>query len=151
MTKGIFRSALKMALDGQYENIKSIPLMVTIVRSDLYQVSLINDAVFADVPEEARVRTEQLTGVKVRNGGVFADDITFPKVGSYDDPVKVEFVFWQDSGDEKTSPLFCYLGKCGETFGFGSSSEYLPLTTNGGDITLYWGSKPFVFLPDWGE
>ena len=151
MTKGIYRSALKRSLEGQYEDIESIPLMVTIVRIDLYQVSLRNDAVFADVPEKARVRTVPLTGVRVGSGGVYADDITFRDVGSMDDPLEVEFVFWQDTGDEKASPLFCYLGKAGETFGFGHSSEFLPLKTNGGDITLFWGNEPFAFIPDWGE
>lgn len=81
-----------------------------------------------DVPSGARVGTPQTLGSKTYTNGVFdAADITFSAVTG--DPCEALIIFI-DTGSEATSRLVAYI----------DSATGLPVTPNGGDITIAWDS-----------
>ena len=79
-----------------------------------------------DIPEAARVAVSgALTGKTVDAGVADADDVTFSAVtGDQCEAI----VIYQHTGVESTSRLIAYI----------DSATGLPVTPNGGDITVQW-------------
>jgi len=74
-----------------------------------------------------------LANVTITNGEFDADDVTLTTV-SGDECEAV--IIWKDTGNSTTSPLICYI----------DSATGLPITPNGGDITLDWDdSSNYIF------
>jgi hypothetical protein len=102
-------------------------IKVTLVDTADYTVDLAAHDFINDVAAGARVATATL-GSKAVTGGVFdAADVTFSAVTG--DPSEA-LVIWKDTGVESTSALIAYI----------DTSTGLPVTPNGGDITITWDS-----------
>ncbi|PCH98485.1 MAG: hypothetical protein COB84_01860 [Rhodobacteraceae bacterium] len=91
-----------------------------------YTVNLATDNDLADIPAGARVATSSALTSKTNVAGVMdADDVTWSSVtGDQSEAV----VIYLDSGVEATSLLIAYI----------DSATNLPVTPNGGDITVAW-------------
>jgi len=149
---GYYRAGLVELLAGGV-NVETDHLQATLVRIDRYSVDLAKHAVIADVPENARLVTVPLTGVRVDDRNVFIDNLEFKKVGLSDDVLECEIVFWKDTGDESTSRLFAYMGAVEDVYTSGYLVAPFPVRTNGGDVILDWNGKPWLSVPflDWDE
>ena len=93
-----------------------------------YTVSIDTDQYLDDIAAGARVATSGNMTSKTSTLGVFdAGDITFTSVTG--DQAEA-LVIYKDSGVEATSPLLAYI----------DTATGLPVTPNGGDITVTWDS-----------
>lgn len=103
------------------DNIKTI-----IIDTDDYTVDLANDQFLSDIPAGARVATSaNLTSKTITDGVADADDVTYSSVTGDESEALVTF---QDTGVEGTSRLIAYI----------DTATGLPVTPNGGDITVQW-------------
>lgn len=92
-----------------------------------YTFSAADQFYSALTPGSNVVGTPQTLGGKTVTGGVFdANDPTFTAVTG---PQVVAAVLYKDTGVAGTSPLIAYID---------SASSGLPVTPNGGDITIVW-------------
>jgi hypothetical protein len=81
-----------------------------------------------DVPTAAKVATSGALANKTKTSGVAdADDVVLTAVAG---DVSEAMVLWQDSGVQATSRVIVYL----------DTATGLPVTPNGGDITIQWDS-----------
>lgn len=111
------------SIDWDTDNIK-----VVLVDAADYTVNLATDNDLADIIAGARVATSNnLTSKTVTAGVADAADVTFTAVTG---DVSEALVIYQDSGVESTSRLIAYI----------DSATGLPVTPNGGDITVTWDS-----------
>lgn len=93
-----------------------------------YTVNLSTHDNLDDVPAGARVGTPQTLGSKTVTDGVAdAADAVLPSVTG--DPSEA-ILIWKDTGVESTSRLIAYI----------DTATGLPVTPNGGDITIQWDS-----------
>jgi len=93
-----------------------------------YTVDLANHDNLDDIPAGARVATSgALTGKTVAAGVADAADVTFSAVTG--DPSEA-LVIYKHTGTESTSRLIAYI----------DDATGLPVTPNGGDITVQWDS-----------
>lgn len=93
-----------------------------------YSVSIDTDEFADDIATAAKVATSGAFGTKTTTLGVAdAADITFSAVSG---DVSEALVIWKDTGSQATSPLIAYI----------DSATNLPVTPNGGDITVAWDS-----------
>lgn len=91
-----------------------------------YTVNLATHEFLSDIPSGARVSTSAAFASKTTTAGVAdADNITLSAVTG--DPSEI-VVLIKDTGSAATSPLIAYL----------DSATGLPVTPNGGDITITW-------------
>ena len=90
-----------------------------------YTVSIDVDDFADDVPTAAKVSTATMAGKSAALGVTDADDTVFSAVTG--DPSEA-LVIWKDTGTQSTSPLLAYI----------DSATGLPVTPNGGDITVQW-------------
>ena len=91
-----------------------------------YTVNLSTDQFASDIPGAAKVATSAALSSKTTTAGVAdAGDFTFTAVTG--DPSEA-LVIWQDTGVQGTSRLIAYI----------DSATGLPVTPNGGDITVTW-------------
>jgi len=82
------------------------------------------------------VGTPQTLANKTFTGGVFnADDVTFPTVTG--DPCEAVIVY-KDTGVAGTSPLIAFI----------DNAVGLPVTPNGGNITVQWNASGILRLAD---
>lgn len=103
------------------DNIKAI-----LVDTALYTVDLALDDFLDDVPVGSRVQiSANLTGKDATDGVADAADEVF---GSVSGATVEAIVIYRDSGVEGTSELIAYI----------DSATGLPVTPNGGDITVQW-------------
>ncbi len=110
-------------IDWDTDNIK-----VTLVDDTDYTRSINVDDFYDDVTVAGRVATSgNLTTKTVTLGTADAADITYSAVSG---DVSEELVIWSDSGVESTSPLIANI----------NVATGLPVTPNGGDITVTWDS-----------
>ncbi|TRZ93459.1 MAG: hypothetical protein D4R82_05050 [Dehalococcoidia bacterium] len=93
-----------------------------------YTVDLAAHDNLDDIPSGARVATsDALTGKTVVAGVADADDVTFSAVtGDQSEAL----VIYKHTGTESTSRLIAYI----------DDATGLPVTPNGGDITIQWDS-----------
>lgn len=114
---------LEGAIDWDTNDIRAI-----LVDTADYTVDIANHDNLDDIPAGARVAVSAaLSGKAVLNGVADADDVTFSTVSG--DTVEA-LVIYQHTGTESTSRLIAYL----------DSGTGLPLTPNGGNITIQWDS-----------
>lgn len=93
-----------------------------------YTVNLSTHDNLDDILAAARVGTPQTLGTKTVTDGVAdAADAVFTAVTG---DVSEAIGAWKDTGVESTSRLICYL----------DTATGLPVTPNGGDITIQWDS-----------
>lgn len=127
MANALYDKGRKAFLDGDIDwlsdNIKCI-----LVDTGLYTVDLVNHDFLDDVPVGSRVDTSGNFTSKTSTAGVAdAADLTYTSVTGN----SVEaLVIYRDSGVESTSQLIAYI----------DTATGLPVTPNGGDITVTWDS-----------
>jgi len=111
------------SIDWDTDDIRCI-----LVDTDDYSVDLAVHDNLDDVPSGARVAVSgALTGKTVAAGVADADDVTFSSVtGDQSEAI----VIYKHTGTESTSRLIAYI----------DSATGLPVTPNGGDITVQWDS-----------
>ena len=98
-----------------------------------YTVDLAAHDNLDDIPAGARVATSgALTGKTVAAGVADADDVTFSAVtGDQSEAL----VIYKHTGTESTSRLIAYI----------DDATGLPVTPNGGDITVQWDATNKIF------
>lgn len=111
------------SIDWDTDTIKAV-----LVDTAAYTVSIDVHDNLDDVPVGARIATSgALTGKTVTLGVADADDVTFTSVSG----ATVEaIVIYKDTGVESTSRLIAYI----------DTATGLPLTPNGGNVTVAWDS-----------
>lgn len=99
-----------------------------------YTKNLSTDDFYNDVTAGGRVATSSAMGSKTTTNGVAdAADVTFSAVSG---DVSEELVVWMDTTVESTSPLICNF----------DTATGLPVTPNGGDITVTWSGSGIFAL-----
>ena len=128
MASGLYAKTKKLMLDGDIDLLTDDLKCVLVDTAD-YTVDLAADDYLADIAAGGRVATSGNLATKATTGGVFdAADITFSAVTG---DVCEALVIYKDTGDAATSPLIAYID---------AASSGLPVTPNGGDITVTWDS-----------
>ncbi len=103
---------------------------IKVVLVDLadYTLDIAAHDFLADIPAGARVATSgNLASKTIAAGVADAADVTFSTVTG---DVSEALVIYKDTGDAATSPLIAYI----------DSATGLPVTPNGGNITVAWDS-----------
>lgn len=127
MASALYAKGREGFLDGSIDWDTNTIKAVLIDTAD-YTVNLSTHDNLDDVPSGARVGTPQTLGSKTVTDGVAdAADITFPAVTG--DPCEA-IIIWKDTGTESTSRLIAYI----------DTATGLPVTPNGGDITVTFDS-----------
>jgi len=111
-------------------------IRAVLVDTSAYTVNLATNKWLSDVPAAARIAPSSPLASKTTTAGVAgAANVTFSGVSG---PSCEAIVIYKDSGVESTSRLICYL----------TSAVGLPVTPNGGDITVQWdtGSNKILKL-----
>ncbi|ATN93996.1 hypothetical protein J4U01_gp033 [Mycobacterium phage Kumao] len=122
---GLYDKAREKFLTGDIDwiddNIKAY-----LIDTDEYSVDLATDEFLDDIPEDAIVATSSnLTSKTATDGVADAENVVFSTVtGAQSEAV----VLAKDTGVASTSPLIAYI----------SNATGLPVTPNGGDITVVW-------------
>ena len=112
------------SIDWDTDDIRAI-----LVDTGAYTVDLATHDMLDDVPSGARIAVSSALGSKTVTAGVAdAADVTFTSVTG----ASVEaIVLYKHTGVESTSRLIAYID---------TASSGLPVTPNGGDITISWDS-----------
>jgi len=127
MANALYEKAKEGILDGSIsfitDNIKAV-----LVDTGAYTVNLASHQNLSDIPLGARISTSANLASKTATGGVAdAADQLFSAVAG----ATVEAaVLYKDTGTASTSRLICYV----------DTATGLPVTPNGGDITLQWNN-----------
>lgn len=127
MTNALYNKGREGFLDGNIDwdtnNIKAI-----LVDTGAYTVNLSTHDNLDDVAAGARIATSgNLASKTVTDGVADAADVTFSAVSG----ATVEaIILYKDTGVESTSRLIAYI----------DTGTGLPVTPNGGDITVQWDS-----------
>lgn len=102
-------------------------IRLTAVNLSNYSVNLVDHEFYSSVPAAARVASVTLTGKSASAGIVDADDSSFPSVTGLQIGA---FVMDRYTGSDSSSALIA----------FWDTATGLPVTPNGGDITITWSS-----------
>ena len=114
---------LNADIDWAADNIKAV-----LVDTAAYAVSIDSDEFLSSIPAGDRIATSGNLASKTSTLGVAdAADVTFSTVTG---DVSEAIVIYKDTGDAATSPLIAYI----------DTATGLPITPNGGDITISWDS-----------
>ena len=127
MASGLYDSARKAFMDGDLDWLVDDIRIILIDVAD-YTVNLASHDFLDDVPAGARVKGSGPLGSKTSTAGVAdAADVTLTAVtGDQSEAI----VIYKHTGTDATSPLIAYI----------DSGTGLPVTPNGGDITITWDS-----------
>lgn len=125
MANALYDKGRQGFLDGSIDW-DSDDIRVILIDTDDYTVNLATHDNLDDIPTAARVATSgALTGKTVTDGVADADDVIFSSVtGDQSEAL----VIYKHTGVEATSRLIAYI----------DSATGLPVTPNGGDITVQW-------------
>jgi hypothetical protein len=116
-------SFLKGEISWSGDNVKT-----ALVDTATYTPDLANDQFLSDIPAGERVATSANLSSKTTTAGVAdAADITFTAVSGDQSEA---LVIYQDTGTPSSSRLIAYI----------DTATGLPVTPNGGDITVTWDS-----------
>lgn len=128
----IYKQALLDALSDV--DLAAGTVKVTLIDTAAYTYSATHDF-FNDVAAGSRIATSAaLTTKTVTNGTFDADNVTFTAVSG----ASVEaFIIWIDTTVETTSRLVAYID---------TGQTGLPVTPNGGDITITWDAAGIFTL-----
>ena len=128
MANGLYAKFKQLLLGGDID-LAADDIKVVLVDTADYTVNLATDDFLADIAAGGRVATSGNLASKTITLGVFdAADITFSAVTG---DVSEALVIYKDTTDADTSPLIAYID---------TVSSGLPVTPNGGDITITWDS-----------
>jgi hypothetical protein len=106
-------------------------IKVVLIDLAFYTPNFATDQFLSNIPALARVATSPNLTAKTTLGGVFdAADFTFGNVTGLPSEA---IVIYQDSGVDATSRLIAYL----------DTMTGLPITPNGGPISMAWGAYIF--------
>lgn len=120
---------LQADIDWLTDNIKCV-----LVDTAAYTPNFSTDDFLADIPSGDRIATSGNLSSKTSTLGVAdAADVTFTAVTG---DVSEALVIYKDTGVEGTSPLICYI----------DTATGLPVTPNGGDITIEWNASGIFAL-----
>lgn len=106
----------------------------TLVDVDQHPLSLTEDRFIADIPPASRVQTVELTGRRQEGARHYCDGFSFDGVGTPDNPINVEIIFWQDTGNETNSLLIGVLSYKGK-----------PITMIGGTLSYILDDNPLMY------
>jgi len=125
MANQLYAKGREGFLDGSYNwltsNIKAV-----LVDTGAYTPNLATDKFLSAITSGARVATSaNLAGKTATDGVADANDVTFVSVSG---PSSELLVLVQDTGTDTTSRLIAYI----------DSATGLPVTPNGGDISVAW-------------
>ncbi len=127
MADAIYGITRKAFLDGGIDLLTD-DIRVILVDAADYTVSIDTHDFLDDIPAGARVATSGAMTSKTTTLGVFdAADITYSSVTG---DVSEALVIYRHTGVESTSELIAYI----------DGATGLPVTPNGGDITITWDS-----------
>ena len=128
MANAMYNKGRQAILNGTVDLLTDNLKVILIDVAD-YTVNLSTDDNLDDVPAAARVATSgNLAGKSVADGVFDATDVTFTAVtGDQSEAL----VIYRDSGLESTSSLIAYID---------TASAGLPVTPNGGNITVTWSN-----------
>ena len=127
MTDALYGLGRQKILEGSI-NILTDDIKTVLVDTATYTVSIDADEFLSDIGAGERVATSANMSSKTSTLGVFdAADITFSSVTG---DVSEALVIYKDTGVAATSPLLAYI----------DGATGLPVTPNGGDITITWDS-----------
>ncbi len=130
MADALYGKGRQAILEGSIailtDNIKTV-----LVDTATYTVNIDVDEFLSDIGAGERVATSGNMASKTSTLGVFdAADITYSAVTG---DVSEALVIYKDTGTAGTSPLIAYI----------DGATGLPVTPNGGDITITWGADIF--------
>lgn len=127
MTNVLYAAAKEAFLSGDID-LTADTIKAQLVDAADYTVNAATDTALDDIAAGARVATAITLGTKSVTGGVFdAADGTFTTATG--DEAEA-LVIYKDTGVESTSTLIAYI----------DSATGLPVTPNGGNITVTWDS-----------
>jgi hypothetical protein len=127
MTNALYDKARKKFLDGNIAYLTN-DIKVALVDSALYTPDMATDEFLDDIPSGAIIATSGNLANKSSTDGIAdADDVVFSTVTGD----QSEFlVIYKDTTTASTSPLIALI----------DTATGLPVTPNGGDITIEWDS-----------
>lgn len=128
MANALYNFAKESFITGSI-NLSTDDIRVILVDTADYTVNLATDQDLVDVPGAARVAVSDALASKTVADGVFdaADKVLSAVTG---DPSEA-LVIYKHTGTEATSLLIAYI----------DSGTNLPVTPNGGDITIQWNGS----------
>lgn len=127
MANALYDAGREAFLDGTI-SWSSDDIKVVLVDAADYTVNLATHTALSDIPAAGRVATSaNLTSKTVTAGVADAADVTLSAVSGDESEA---LVIYKDSGVESTSTLIAYI----------DTATNLPVTPNGGDITIQWDS-----------
>jgi hypothetical protein len=126
MANGLYISAKEGFLNGTV-NFSTDNIKALLVDTGAYTVDLTTHANLSDIPTLARIATSSnLSSKTVAGGAADAADVAFTAVVG---PTVEAIVLYKDTGSAATSRLIAYID---------TGVSGLPVTPNGGDITVSW-------------
>lgn len=126
MANGLYIAAKEGFLNGTV-NFSTDNIKALLVDTGAYTVDLTTHANLSDIPTLARIATSSNLGTKTVTGGAAdAADVAFTAVVG---PTVEAIVLYKDTGSATTSRLIAYID---------TGVSGLPVTPNGGDITVSW-------------
>lgn len=127
MANGLYDAGREAFLSGDIDWLND-DIKVILIDTNDYVADLSSDDFLNDIPVAARVSTSSNLSSKTASNGVAdAADVTFSSVSG--DEAEALVIF-KDTGSEATSNLIAYI----------DTATGLPVTPNGGDITVTWDS-----------
>ena len=111
----------------------SAAINVVLVDTATYSVDLEIDDNYTGIAGGAVLATGTLGSKAVITGSFDAADVTFSSVTGAESEAVV--IYYDDAGNEANSTLIAYI----------DTATNLPVTPNGGDITVSWGDKIYRF------
>ena len=125
MANALYDKGRQAFLEGDIDWLND-SIRLTLVDLNDYTVDLANHDFYDDIPLPARVAESGAFASKTSDNGVAdAADVTLPLVtGDQSEAL----VIWKDTGNAATSRLIAFI----------DTATGLPVTPNGGDITIQW-------------
>ena len=125
MANALYDTGRNAFLNGDVDYTNDTIKLVLIDAAD-YTVNLETHQFFSEVASASRVATSTLAGKSTAAGVADANDTVFSSVtGDQSEAL----LLYKDTGTEATSQLIAYID---------TASAGLPVTPNGGDITVTW-------------
>lgn len=124
MANALYDAGRDAFLNGNIDWVNDTIKVVLVDAAD-YTVNLTTDDNLDDIAAGGRVATGTLTSKTTSAGVADAADLTFSTVSGDQSEA---LVIYKDTGVESTSTLIAYI----------DSATGLPVTPNGGDITIQW-------------
>ena len=128
MANALYTKFKELQLSANAVDMINDDIKVTLVDTNDYSVNIATDQYYDDIAAGAKVaESGNLTTKSITNGVFDADNVTFSTVTGDESEA---LVIWKDTGTPATSPLIAYF----------DSVTGLPVTPNGGDISITWDS-----------